>query len=93
MEPSSAAAYVVVKFDDRNRFGENGVPALRLFSGGARVVVRMKPATIEKAGKRSQCAPRNSQNSPHASSYHTHTPLLRAGTPRSRCRRAARRRS
>ena len=90
MEPS-AAAYVVVKFDDRNRFGENGVPALRLFSGGARVVVRMKPATIEKAGKRSQCAPRNLQN--------RHTPLLiphhflRAGTPRSRCRRAARRRS
>ena len=92
MEPSSAAAYVVVKFDDRNRFGENGVPALRLFSGGARVVVRMKPATIEKAGKRSQCAPRNSQNSPHAS-FLPHTPLLRAGTPRSRCRRAARRRS
>ena len=92
MEPSSAAAYVVVKFDDRNRFGENGVPALRLFSGGARVVVRMKPATIEKAGKRSQCAPRNSQNSPRASLYHTHH-FLRAGTPRSRCRRAARRRS
>ena len=91
MEPSSAAAYVVVKFDDRNRFGENGVPALRLFSGGARVVVRMKPATIEKAGKRSQCAPQFAKFA--ARLCIPHTPLLRAGTPRSRCRRAARRRS
>ena len=39
-----------MKFDDRNRFGQNGVPATLLFSGGERVVVYMKDATLEKAG-------------------------------------------
>lgn len=46
--------YVVVRFDDRNRYGQTGVPATLLFSGGERCVVRMKEETIQKAGKRNR---------------------------------------
>ena len=51
-----AHAYCVVKFDSKNRFGKNGVPAVRLYSGGQDCVIRMKEATLEKAGKRAQYA-------------------------------------
>ena len=42
-------AFVILKFSDKNRFGKNGVPALRPYSGGQRCVIRMKEATLEKA--------------------------------------------
>ena len=45
-----------MRFDDRNRYGQNGVPANILFSGGQRVVVWMKDETISKAGKRNRFA-------------------------------------
>ena len=56
--PSSTSKirFAVMKFDDRNRFGKNGVPAVLLFSGGGRVVVHMKEETLEKAGKRNRFA-------------------------------------
>ena len=47
---------VVMRFDDRNRFGTNGIPASLLFSGGRQCVIRMKDATIEAAGKRNRFA-------------------------------------
>lgn len=62
LEPPHAALnatnvrYAVMRFDDRNRYGKNGVPANLLFSGGQRVVVWMKDATLEKAGKRNRFA-------------------------------------
>ncbi|KAL3906858.1 MAG: hypothetical protein SGPRY_010390 [Prymnesium sp.] len=49
-------AYVVMRFDDRNRYGQNGIPANILFSGGARLVVSMRSETISKAGKRNRFA-------------------------------------
>ena len=42
-------AFVILRFSDKNRFGKNGVPALRPYSGGQRCVIRMKEATLEKA--------------------------------------------
>ena len=53
---STHVRYAVMRFDDRNRYGKNGVPANLLFSGGQRVVVYMKDATLEKAGKRNRFA-------------------------------------
>ena len=53
---ASAVRYAVMRFDDRNRYGRSGVPATLLFAGGQRVVVWMKDATIEKAGKRNRFA-------------------------------------
>ena len=52
--PARRYAFVVMRFDDRNRYGQNGIPASILFSGGARCVVRMKEDTIAKAGKRNR---------------------------------------
>ena len=52
--PEGSIRYVVVRFDDRNRYGTTGVPATLLFSGGDKCVVRMKEQTIEKAGKRNR---------------------------------------
>ena len=43
--------YAVMKFDDRNRFGRNGVPATLLFAAGQQIVVYMKDETLQKAGK------------------------------------------
>ena len=54
--PASTVRYAIIKFDDRNRFGMGGVPATLLFAGGQRVIVYMKDATIEKAGKRNRFA-------------------------------------
>ena len=51
MSATSAARFAVVKFDDRNRYGRNGVPATLLFSAGQQIVIHMKDETIEKAGK------------------------------------------
>ena len=55
-KPPTDYSYVVMRFDDRNRYGQNGVPANILFSGGTRVVVWMKDETIQKAGKRNRFA-------------------------------------
>ena len=52
----SSVKYAIIKFDDRNRFGKNGVPASLLFAAGQRVIVSMKDQTIEKAGKRNRFA-------------------------------------
>ena len=52
-------AVAVMRFDDRNRYamgGQAGIPATILFSGGQKVVVRMKEETIAKAGKRNRFA-------------------------------------
>ncbi|KAJ1630729.1 hypothetical protein T492DRAFT_839785 [Pavlovales sp. CCMP2436] len=51
-----AEAIVVVRFDDRNRYGINGIPGSLLFSGGRKCVVRCKDKTIEAAGKRNRFA-------------------------------------
>ena len=48
---SSAVRFAVVKFDDRNRYGRNGVPATLLFAAGQQIVIQMKDETLEKAGK------------------------------------------
>ena len=53
---STNVRYAVMRFDDRNRYGKDGVPANLLFSGGTRVVVWMKDTTLEKAGKRNRFA-------------------------------------
>ena len=42
---SSSIRYAIVRFDDRNRYGRNGIPANLLFAGGQRVIVWMKDAT------------------------------------------------
>ena len=47
---TSIVKYAVMRFDDRNRYGQNGISANLLFSGGQKVVVWMKDATIGKAG-------------------------------------------
>ena len=52
-------AVAVMRFDDRNRYamgGQQGIPATILFSGGQKVVVRMKEETVAKAGKRNRFA-------------------------------------
>ena len=52
-------AVAVMRFDDRNRYAmgnQAGVPATILFSGGQKVVVRMKEETVAKAGKRNRFA-------------------------------------
>ena len=56
MSASNIIRFAIVKFDDRNRFGRNGIPAVLLFASGQRVVIQMKDATIEKAGKRNRFA-------------------------------------
>ena len=55
-DSGSNIRYVIMKFDDRNRFGQNGIPANVLFTGGERVIVYMKDATLDKAGKRNRFA-------------------------------------
>ena len=50
-QSSGAMRYAVMKFDDRNRFGRNGVPATLLFAAGQQIVVYMKDETLQKAGK------------------------------------------
>ncbi|EOD05524.1 hypothetical protein EMIHUDRAFT_121479, partial [Emiliania huxleyi CCMP1516] len=48
--------FAVLRFDDRNRYGQDGVPGTFLFAGGESVIVRVKPATQAKAGKRNRFA-------------------------------------
>lgn len=46
----------IMRFDDRNRFEQNGIPANILFSGGEQCVVKMRDKTIAKAGKHNRFA-------------------------------------
>jgi hypothetical protein len=60
-QPTTAAmarvrVIAVMRFDDRNRFGNNGIPASLLFSGGRQCVVRMKEKTLFAAGRRNRFA-------------------------------------
>ena len=70
-------AFVILKFSDKNRFGKNGVPALRPYSGGQRCVIRMKEATLEKACAATAppcCAPALQPTPDHAGASGTASP-------------------
>eukprot|EP00618_Florenciella_parvula_P037715 CAMPEP_0119479544 /NCGR_PEP_ID=MMETSP1344-20130328/8764_1 /TAXON_ID=236787 /ORGANISM="Florenciella parvula, Strain CCMP2471" /LENGTH=136 /DNA_ID=CAMNT_0007513781 /DNA_START=42 /DNA_END=449 /DNA_ORIENTATION=- len=44
-KPERRLAVAVLRFDDRNRYGENGIPTSVLFSGGALCIVNCKKNT------------------------------------------------
>ena len=43
--PATMEAVAILKFDDRNRYGTNGIPATVLFGGGKRWIVTCRKAT------------------------------------------------